>query len=349
MEIGKLGRYEIIDEIGRGSMGVVYRAVDPLIEREVAIKTVPVGWGVDPERRASYLSRLRREALAAGRLNHPNIVVVYDVGEEGETFFIAMELLKGQSLDKALRSGKKFTVSDIANLLSQVADALDHAHARQVIHRDIKPSNLFQTEDGMVKVTDFGIAKLPLTSLTGEGRMVGSPSYMSPEQVRGDKVDGRTDVFSLGVVMYILLTGKKPFGGGEVPEIVYRIIHEDPPPPSKICPTLPESVDLPVIKALAKDPAMRYATAGAFLEAFRGAVTNSGTSKCAARYSDSSSSSSGTGEIRYPRVSMENYRDEDSREGFSKIEKVFHDITYEIRNIRLDGQGKKKPKKRKWK
>jgi len=324
----------------------VYRARDPLIEREVAIKTVPLGLGLDPSRRASYLSRLRREALAAGRLSHPNIVVVYDVGEEGESFYMAMELLRGQSLDKALRSGKRFSPPDAADVLSPVADALDHAHSKQVIHRDVKPSNLFITEDGTVKVTDFGIAKLPLTSLTGEGRIVGSPSYMSPEQVRGEPVDARSDVFSLGVVLYIVLTGKKPFGGGEVPDIVYRIIHEDPPPPSRVVVSLPESVDLPVVKALAKDPRMRYSSAGAMMRAFREAIKGVAASPKSARAGEDSSGS-GTGEARRPSTLIDRFRDEGSKDGFSKIDAVFQEITSEVRSGRLQGFGKKKKRKTK--
>lgn len=326
-------------------MGVVYRARDPLIERDVAIKTVPLGLGVDPSRRASYLSRLRREALAAGRLSHPNIVVIYDVGEEGESFYLAMEFLRGQSLDKVLRSGRRFSPAEAADILSPVAEALDHAHSKQVIHRDVKPSNLFLTEDGTVKVTDFGIAKLPLTSLTGEGRIVGSPSYMSPEQVRGEPVDSRSDVFSLGVVLYIVLTGKKPFGGGEVPDIVYRIVHEDPPPPSQIDMKLPESVDLPVIKALAKDPRMRYPSAGAMMKAFRESLKGVGASARNARSAEESSSGSGTGEVRKPTTLIDRFRDEGSKDGYSKIEAVFQEITSEVRSGRLQGFGKKKKRK----
>jgi len=347
MDAQRFGRYEVLGEIGRGSMGVVYRARDPLIEREVAIKTVPLGLGVDPSRRASYLSRLRREALAAGRLSHPNIVVVYDVGEEGESFYLAMELLRGQSLDKIIRSGRRFSPSDAAEILSPIAEALDHAHSKQVIHRDIKPSNLFITEDGTVKVTDFGIAKLPLTSLTGEGRIVGSPSYMSPEQVRGEPVDARSDVFSLGVVLYIVLTGKKPFGGGEVPDIVYRIVHEDPPPPSQIDMKLPESLDLPVIKALAKDPRMRYPSAGAMMRAVRESLQGAAASPRTRRTGGEMSAEDSTGEVRRPATLINRFRDEDSRDGFSKIEAVFQEITSEVRSGRLQGFRKKKKRKSK--
>jgi len=338
----KFGRYEVIEEIGRGSMGVVYRARDPLIDREVAIKTVPVGYGPDRKRRESHLERLRREALAAGRLSHPNIVVVYDVGEEGDSFYIAMELLHGRTIDQVLKDGAKFSVEEVADIIDEVAAALDHAHSKEVIHRDIKPSNLFLMDNGTVKITDFGIAKLPLGTLTGEGRIVGSPSYMSPEQVRGSKVDARSDVFSLGVLSYILVTGKKPFGGGEVPDIIYRIVHEDPPPPGKIRPDLSREVDRVVIRALAKDPDKRYQSAGGVARAFGKAIQQE--YDVDERLEKEEASDDSTGELKRASFDMDMYREKES-DGPSKIDMVFQEITSEIRSFRLDG-GKKKRKKR---
>lgn len=246
-------------------------------------------------------------------------------------------------MDRLLRDGRKFSPSETADILSSVASALDHAHSRRVIHRDVKPSNLFITDNGVVKVTDFGIAKMPLVSLTGEGRIVGSPSYMSPEAVRGEKVDARSDVFSMGVVLYILLTSKKPFGGGEVPQIIYRIVHEEAPPPSTINTTLDKVLDEPVLRALAKDPAKRYKSAGKLMEAFRDSVSRIGEQL---PYIDIGEDSSSTGEMRRPLANMDRYREESSDEGPSKIDRVFHDITSEIRSEREKGISKKKRKKR---
>jgi len=337
----KFGRYEVIEEIGRGSMGVVYRARDPFIDRDVAIKTVPMGYSLDSDRRASHLERLRREALAAGRLNHPNIVVVYDVGEEGESFYIAMELLKGRTLDRAIKESRIFSLEESADIIAEVASALDHAHSKEVIHRDIKPSNLFLLEDGGIKITDFGIAKLPLGTLTGEGRIVGSPSYMSPEQVRGERVGPRSDVFSLGVVLYIILTGKKPYGGGEVPEIVYRIVHEEPPPPSAFKPELSPEVDKVVAKALAKDPVKRFQSAGELAKAYRKAIRRAGNEEI----KKDEGTDSSTGELKRHSFDMERYREKNAT-GCSNIERVFQEITSEYRSLKLDGK-KKKRKKRK--
>lgn len=324
-------------------MGVVFRARDPLIARDVAIKTVPLGLGIEPQKRVSHLERLRREALAVGRLNHPNIVAIYDVGEENETFFIAMEFLRGRSLDRAIKQGKKFSMEDAVRIIGSVASALDHAHANEVIHRDIKPSNLFLLEDDTVKITDFGIAKMPLGTLTGEGRIVGSPSYMSPEQIRGNKVDARSDVFSLGVVLYILLTAKKPFGGGEVPDIIYRIVHEDPPPPSKLRPEISREVDSVIIKSLSKDPSKRFQRAGEFASALRKA---SGSQKPETKfgYADEKAAedSSSTHEQRRLEFDMDRYR-EKMNPARTNIDRVFQEITSDIRSFDLGG--KKKTKK----
>jgi len=333
----------VIEQLGRGSMGVVFKARDPLIAREVAIKTVPVGYGGDTERRASHIERLRREALAVGKLNHPNIVTIFDVGEEGDSFYIAMEYLKGKTLDRAIKGDVNFQFEQTAEILGSIASALDHAHAHEVIHRDIKPSNLFLLEDGTIKVTDFGIAKLPLGTLTAEGRIVGSPSYMSPEQVRGAGVSAGSDVFSLGVVLYIVLTGKKPFGGGEVPDIIYRIVHEEPPPPSKINPAVPKNIDDVVSKALEKDPGKRFKSAGEFALAFENAVAKPRPKKDEATGGDEASDSATSEERRMP-FDMDRYREKESRDS-SNIDRVFQEITTEIRSFRLNGNKKKRKKR----
>ncbi len=343
MKGASFGRYEVIDELGRGSMGVVYRARDPMIDREVAIKTVPVGYEGDSTRRANHLERLRREALAAGRLNHPNIVVVYDVGEEGDSFYIAMELLQGKTVDRHIKEGGKITPEWTAEAIAATADALDHAHSKEVIHRDIKPSNLFLMDNNLLKVTDFGIAKLPLGTITAEGRIVGSPSYMSPEQVRGKPVDGRSDIFSLAIVTYILLSGKKPFGAGEVPDIVYRIVHEDPPPVTRLRPDLPAEINPVMEKALAKESSKRYASAGEFARAVKKALA-SATRGDASQAGEESSGDS-TSEGRRMPFDMNRHR-EKSGDGISQIDKVFHEITSEVRSFTLKGH-KKKRKKRK--
>jgi len=344
MNSPRFGRYEILDELGRGSMGVVYRARDPMIDREVAIKTVPVGYEGDSRRRANHLERLRREALAAGRLNHPNIVVIHDVGEEGDSFYIAMELLRGKTLDRHIKEGGKIGPEWAAGVIAATADALDHAHSKQVVHRDIKPSNLFLTDSDVLKITDFGIAKLPLGTITAEGRIVGSPSYMSPEQVRGRPVDGRSDIFSLAIVTYILLTGKKPFGAGEVPDIVYRIVHEDPPPVTRLRPDLPVEINPVMEKALAKDASKRYDSAGEFARALKKALASAGMKEASEPEEENTSDS--TSEGRRMPFDMDRYR-EKSGGGISQIDRVFHEITSEVRSFTLKGH-KKKRKKRKY-
>jgi serine/threonine protein kinase len=224
----KFGRYEVIGELGRGSMGMVYKARDPVIGRLVAIKAIPETFGLDPDKRKEYIKRLEREAITAGRLQHPNIVTIYDVGESEYGPYIAMEFLDGITLREIISSGKKLTLVQVAEFIRQAADGLDYAHSRAVIHRDIKPANLMLVEN-IVKIMDLGIARLPVSDLTREGKLVGSPSYMSPEQVQGKQLDGRSDLFSLGIVIYQATTGYKPFSGKDVHEICYKIVTEDFP------------------------------------------------------------------------------------------------------------------------
>ncbi len=245
-------------------MGVVYRALDPKIGREVALKTILTGVLPDSTNYGELRRRLEREARAAGALNHPGIVTVYDVGEWNDSFYIAMEFVPGTPLDRIIKGGggsggKALSYDAVISLIGQVASALDYAHARKIVHRDIKPANLLYLDDGRVKITDFGIARLSQDSITQEGGRVGSPSYMSPEQIEGGEVDGRTDFFSLGVVFYQLLTGRKPFRGKHVPAITHAICHSEPEPPSRYNKSLPRRVDLVVLKLLAKNPERRYA------------------------------------------------------------------------------------------
>ncbi|HTJ96275.1 MAG TPA: protein kinase [Rhodocyclaceae bacterium] len=256
----QLGRYEITEILGRGAMGVVYKAHDPLIDRDVAIKTISYA-GLTPDEAKDFEQRFFLEAKSAGRLNQPNIVTVHDVGHTDELAYIAMEFLVGQSLREILDSGVVLPASRMARYAYSVADGLAFAHANGVIHRDIKPGNIMVLESGRVKITDFGIALLPSGSLTTAGMAVGSPKYMSPEQVLGQKADARSDIFSLGAVLYEMLTGTPPFAGDDLNAILYQVLNGAPPLPSTINAGLPPGFDRIVARALAKDPDKRYQSA----------------------------------------------------------------------------------------
>ena len=257
-ELKQLGRYLIERVLGKGAMGIVYLARDPVIGRLVALKTLNVP--ADSEEGEEFRQRFLREAQAAGILNHPGIVTVFDAGVDEATglSFIAMEYVEGKSLKELLKSGHMFTYSEVARVGSALASALDYAHARGVIHRDIKPANILITTQGAIKITDFGVARLESSNLTTEGQFIGTPNYMSPEQVTGTPVDGRSDLFSLGVVLFELLTGSRPFGGNSLTEVSYKIVHEAPPIPSHLRPALPPPFNPILLKLLEKDPARRY-------------------------------------------------------------------------------------------
>lgn len=272
----RIGRYEIRRPLGQGAMGIVYEALDPLIERVVAIKTISLNFS--NEERESFQSRFFREAKSAGRLNHPNIVTVYDVGEANDVAYIAMEFLTGQTLRDWLDSGVVLPMSSVRNIASKLAQALDYAHENGVVHRDIKPANIMVAADQSVKLMDFGIAQLPTGSQTIHGTVLGSPKYMAPEQIAGRAVDGRSDVFSLGVVLYELLTGQVPFNAESLSSIMYKIVHEEALPPSKMNGRVPAAFDAIVARALAKDPQARFQRAADFAAALAaidaGSVTN---------------------------------------------------------------------------
>jgi serine/threonine protein kinase len=261
IRVTRLGRYEVMSELGKGAMGVVYLARDPVIGRLVALKTIrPSPAGQDDSESREFRERFLREAQTAGVLSHPNIVTIHDVGEDPDTrtSFIAMEYIEGKNLKTLLLEKTPFSFDQVADIVGQVAEALDYAHRKGIIHRDIKPANIVITTDGKVKITDFGIAKVASSNLTTTGQFLGTPNYMSPEQVSGAPVDGRSDIFSLGVVLYELLTRRKPFQGENLTTISYKIVHEPFVPPAEIQQGIPPEFNGIVAKAMAKDPWNRY-------------------------------------------------------------------------------------------
>jgi len=257
----RFGRYEILAELGRGAMGIVYKARDPKINRVVAVKTISLA-GQPPEEELEYRERFFREAEAAGRLSHPGIVTIFDVGEEPETHapYIVMEFVAGQSLDKVLlaRNDNKLPPEQALQVALDLADALDCAHGQGVVHRDLKPANILVTGDGHVKIADFGVAKLNLANHTSGERVLGTPAYMSPEQLGGEAVDGRSDLFSLGVVLYTLLTGYRPFQGNSARTVAFKVVNRDPVPATILETELPPGLDYIITRAIAKDPSQRY-------------------------------------------------------------------------------------------
>lgn len=252
-----LGRYEIVKELGRGAMGTVFLGKDPRINREVAIKTLRYE-EVDAEQLAEVKKRFFREAEAAGKLSHPNIVTIFDVGEDYDIAYMAMELLDGSDLAKYCRKENLLPLEEIVRVVSSVASALDYAHVNGIVHRDIKPANIMVLSNGEIKVADFGIARVMATSKTQTGVVLGTPSYMSPEQIAGKKVDGRSDLFSLGVVLYELIAGEKPFNGDSIATLMYNITSSAPPSIKELSPNIPEKLIPIVEKLLSKDVEARY-------------------------------------------------------------------------------------------
>jgi serine/threonine protein kinase len=258
-KIKRFGRYEVVSELGRGAMGVVYKARDPQIDRLVAVKTVSL-LGQEPEQQDEFRQRFIREAQAAGRLHHPGIVAIFDVGEDPETHdsFIVLEHVAGESLSRVLSREKKLSLPRALQLAEEIAEALDYAHSQGVVHRDIKPANILLTEDGHAKIADFGIAKLNLAHFTLPGRLLGTPAYMAPEQLVGDGSDGRSDLFSLGVILYAMVTGHSPFHGNSATTVCYKVVNREPVPATAFDLELPRSLDPVISRAMAKDPADRY-------------------------------------------------------------------------------------------
>ncbi|MBI4292354.1 MAG: serine/threonine protein kinase [Betaproteobacteria bacterium] len=253
----KFGRYEIQSELGRGAMGVVYKAADPVLDRTVAIKTIDLSR--DQDEGAEFEARFYQEAKAAASLSHANIVTVYDVGNSGDVAYMAMEFLDGSELRDLAGEGHILPVEKVVDIAAQIADGLGYAHLRGVVHRDIKPANIMILRNGQVKITDFGIARMRHAEVsTQTGMMLGSPRYMSPEVVIGKRADGRSDIFSLGIILYEMLTGAAPFSGETVSALMYQTINFVPPSPSAANPAVPQMLNFIVAKMLAKNRDERY-------------------------------------------------------------------------------------------
>lgn len=267
-----LGRYRILKELGRGAMGLVYLGKDPTIQRFVAIKTMRLDDIDEPGRIQEIKARFFREAESAGRLSHPNIVTIYDAGEQEELGYIAMELVEGQSLKDWSRKPNLMPLSDVVHTLATVADALDYAHQQGVVHRDIKPANVMITKDHLVKVMDFGIAKMASSSKTQTDVVLGTPTYMSPEQIAGRKVDGRSDIFSLGVVLFELLTGQPPFTADNLSALLFAIAQHPHPELHSLRQDLPPMFQEVVNRALQKELPQRYRRAGELAQDLRACV-----------------------------------------------------------------------------
>ncbi len=273
-EFEKLGKYQIRGELGRGAMGIVYEGYDPLIERVVALKTIRADQ-LAGDNASDIIARFRREAQAAGRLSHPNIVSIYDFGEDAGVWYIAMEYIKGRELKDYFEGGERFSTADAVRILRQILSALGYSHKLGVIHRDIKPANVILLPDGTVKVADFGIAHIEKSELTQLGAVLGTPSYMSPEQIQGLPIDGRSDLFSVGVILYQFLTGERPFTGSST-ITMRKVLEENPLPPSRFNVQLPGVMDTVVKKALEKRADDRYQTADEFAAALEVAAGGRG-------------------------------------------------------------------------
>ena len=257
----KLGRYEILEQIGRGAMGIVYKGKDPILNRLTAIKTIRFSDAFDEDNVSVIKTQFYREAEVVAKLSHPNIVTIFDVGEDLDLSFLAMEYLQGESLEKYTLKGNLFPLKKCLEIVAQVCDALEYAHTHDIIHRDIKPANIMLLADGTVKVTDFGIARATTGTKTRTGIIKGTPHYMSPEQAKGLELSGKSDIFSLGVVFYQLLTGRLPFDGENMAAIMYQITSVDPTPPTQYTPGIHKPILTVLGKALVKEPANRYAHA----------------------------------------------------------------------------------------
>ena len=257
-----IGRYEIVDELGRGAMGSVFKARDPAVGRTVAVKTIHSA-ALEGAQAEEYRSRFNREARASGVLAHPGIVPVFDVGEHEGAPFLVMEFVEGRTLADAMKKGERYMLDRVCEIGQQLAEALGYAHRQGVIHRDIKPANILMTSREVYgserpRITDFGIAKLAASEITTTGQLLGTPSFMPPEQFTGSPIDGRADLFSLGVILYSLATGEQPFPGETMTAVSYKVVYTEPVPPAKLNPAIPARMEAVILKSLAKSPADRY-------------------------------------------------------------------------------------------
>ena len=269
----QVGRYQILGELGRGAMGVVYKALDPAIGRTIAIKSIRLTDLTDEAERRRLRDLLFREARSAGILSHPNIVTIYDIAEEGDRAYIFMEFVSGPPLEKLMASPQGLQPDSLLNIFRQTAAALDYAHGKGIVHRDIKPTNILIHDDGAAKVTDFGVAKILSQNMSLPGGIMGTPSYMPPEQIQGETaaLDGRADQFSLAVVVYEALTGEKPFVAEHLPTLLFKIVRDDFVAPQRLNPTLGPRVETVVRRAMAKNAAERYTSCGEFIGALSAA------------------------------------------------------------------------------
>lgn len=255
----KIGKYKISGILGKGAMGIVYKALDPDIDREVAIKTVRFDLvSEEDSENEEIMQRFMREAQSAGKLTHPNIITIFDVGREESLTYIVMQYIQGQSLQRLIASGEKLSTTEVVQIYDQICSALDYAHGFGIVHRDVKPGNILLNKEGKPFIVDFGVARIDTSTLTQSGTAVGTPSYMSPEQVMGKKVDNRSDIFSLGCILFELLTGRRPFEAESITTVIYKIINEEPPHLSEVKKGLPVGFGHIINKALAKDPKERY-------------------------------------------------------------------------------------------
>ncbi len=265
-----IGRYEIVAELGRGAMGSVFKARDPVVGRIVALKTIHTA-ALAGEQSEEYRSRFYREARASGVLAHPGIVPVFDVGEHEGAPFLVMEFVDGRTLADTIKKGERFSLDRVCEIVQQIAEALGYAHRQGVIHRDIKPANILMTSRDVYgserpRITDFGIAKMAASEITTSGQLLGTPSYMPPEQFTGSPVDGRADLFSLGVILYALTTGEQPFAGETMTAVSYKVVYTEPIPPGRLNPATPPRLEAAILKALSKNPAERYQTGEEFAQ-----------------------------------------------------------------------------------
>jgi predicted Ser/Thr protein kinase len=277
-----IGRYEIVAELGHGAMGSVFKARDPAVGRTVAIKTIHTA-ALEGAQSAEYRARFQREARASGVLAHPGIVPVFDVGEHEGAPFLVMEFVEGRTLADAMKKGERFTLDRVCEIGQQLAEALGYAHRQGVIHRDIKPANILLTSREVYgaerpRITDFGIAKLAASELTTTGQLLGTPSYMPPEQFTGAPIDGRADLFSLGVILYAMATGEQPFPGDTMTSVSYKVVNTEPVPPAKLNPAIPARLEGVILKCLAKSPADRYQTGEELAQELAAMRVNAGAS-----------------------------------------------------------------------